>query len=141
MVDVSGKTPSVRTARAEAYVRMSAAARTAVTEATLSKGDALVTAQVAGIMAAKQTAGLIPLAHPLALATVDVQFAWVEDGLHVTATATTVGPTGVELEAMVAVTVAALTLYDMTKAVDRAIRIDGVRLLAKSGGKSGAWQA
>jgi cyclic pyranopterin phosphate synthase len=140
MVDVSGKGASSRTARAEALVRMSPAAQKALREATLTKGDAFVAAQLAGIMAAKQTAALIPLAHTLPLSSVDVSFDWTAGGLlRIEAQARTVAQTGVEMEAMVAATVAALTVYDMTKAVDKAISIEGVRLLEKSGGKSGHW--
>ncbi|MEO9263829.1 MAG: cyclic pyranopterin monophosphate synthase MoaC [Candidatus Baltobacteraceae bacterium] len=142
MVDVSQKPASTRTAKAEARIRMSAAARSAIQEAMLAKGDAFVAAQLAGIMAAKQTANLIPLAHPLPLANVDVQITWEADGtLRVAATARTSAQTGVEMEAMVAASVAALTIYDMTKAVDKAIVIESVRLLEKSGGKSGTWSA
>jgi cyclic pyranopterin phosphate synthase len=142
MVDVSGKAASARTARAEARVRMSPAAQTALREATLPKGDAFVTAQIAGIMAAKQTANLIPLAHPLPLAKVDVRFEGADDGsLRIEAEAVTTAQTGVEMEAMVAAGVAALTIYDMTKAVDKGITIEGIRLLEKSGGKSGTWRA
>jgi len=142
MVDVSGKAASARTARAEARVRMSAPAQAAVREATLPKGDAFVTAQIAGIMAAKQTPNLIPLAHPLPLAKVDVRFEWMPDGvLRIESEAVTTAQTGVEMEAMVAASVAALTIYDMTKAVDKGITIESVRLLEKSGGKSGTWRA
>lgn len=140
MVDVSGKQPSARYARAEALVRMSPAAQAALQAATLPKGDALVAAQVAGILAAKQTAGLIPLAHPLPLSSVDVRFDWRRDGvLRVEAEARTTARTGVEMEAMVAVSIAALTIYDMSKALDKAITIEGIRLLRKSGGKSGTF--
>lgn len=140
MVDVSAKAVTARCARAEARVRMSPEARAALCEATLTKGDAFVTAQLAGIMAAKQTATLIPLAHPLPLAAVDVRFEWTPDGaLRVEAEARTAAQTGVEMEAMVAATVAALTIYDMTKAVDKGIVIESARLLAKTGGKSGDW--
>ncbi len=138
MVDVSDKHPSSRYALAEALVRMSPAAQAALRSATLPKGDALVTAQVAGILAAKQTAGLIPLAHPLPLSSVDVRFNWRGDGvLRVEAEARTTARTGVEMEAMVAVCIAALTIYDMSKALDKTITIEGVKLLRKSGGKSG----
>ncbi len=140
MVDVSVKSDSSRSARAEALVRMSPAAQDALRAATLPKGDAFVAAQLAGIMAAKQTAALIPLAHSLPLAGVDVRFEWTQDGgLRVEAQARTVAPTGVEMEAMVAVSVAALTIYDMAKALDKGITIESVRLLEKSGGKSGHW--
>lgn len=121
---------------------MSPDAQAALREATLPKGDAFVTAQIAGIMAAKQTANLIPLAHPLPLAKIDVRFEWADDGaLRIEAEAVTTAQTGVEMEAMVAASVAALTIYDMTKAVDKGITIEGVRLLEKSGGKSGTWRA
>jgi len=121
---------------------MSPEAQAAIREATLAKGDAFVAAQIAGIMAAKQTANLIPLAHPLPLAKVDVRFEWAADGaLRIEAEATTTAQTGVEMEAMVAASIAALTVYDMAKAVDKGITIESVRLLSKSGGKSGTWQA
>lgn len=142
MVDVSAKTPTKRTAKAAARVRMSPQARAALVAATLPKGDAFVAAQVAGILAAKQTAILIPLCHPLGLDAVDVQFSWESGGaLRIEATAVTTGPTGVEMEAMVAVSIAALTIYDMTKALDKGITIEQVCLLEKTGGKSGTWQA
>jgi len=141
MVDVSAKSPTVRTARAEALVRMAAPARKALLDATAPKGDALVTAQIAGIQAAKRTADLIPLAHPLPLAHVGVTFAWTGDGLRIEATATTSAQTGVEMEAMVAAAVAALTIYDMAKALDKGIVLERVRLLEKTGGKSGRWVA
>jgi cyclic pyranopterin monophosphate synthase len=141
MVDVSGKPVSARTARAEAFVRMSPAARSAFQEATLPKGDALVTAQLAGIMAAKQTATLIPLAHPLPLAKVDVRLEWQPDGaLRIESEAHVTGQTGVEMEAMVAASVAALTVYDMAKALDKGITIESVRLVEKTGGKSGTYR-
>ncbi|MDE2482960.1 MAG: cyclic pyranopterin monophosphate synthase MoaC [bacterium] len=143
MVDVSAKAVTARSARAEARVVMSLDAARALREATLGKGDAFVTAQLAGIMAAKQTGTLIPLAHPLPLAHVDVRFAWCEDErtLRIEASASTSAQTGVEMEAMVAASIAALTIYDMTKAIDKGIRIEAVRLLEKSGGKSGRWSA
>jgi cyclic pyranopterin phosphate synthase len=141
MVDVSAKAHTLRTARAEARVCMSHDARVALETATLSKGDAFVTAQIAGIMAAKQTGTLIPLAHPLPLAQVEVGFRFDEDTLIVEATARTTAQTGVEMEAMVAASIAALTIYDMTKALDKGITIERVRLLEKSGGKSGHWVA
>ena len=142
MVDVSGKAVTQRTARAEARVRFPHAAATALRDATLPKGDAFVTAQIAGIMAAKQAATLIPLAHPLPLGQVDVTFEWAaDDELRIEAFATTSAPTGVEMEAMVAASVAALTIYDMTKAVDKGIVIESVRLLEKTGGKSGHYRA
>ncbi len=141
MVDVSGKRPTTRTARAEALVRMNRDARAALQSATLSKGDAFVAAQLAGIMAAKQTFSLIPLTHPLPLAGVEVHFDWRDDGtLRIEARARTTAQTGVEMEALVAASIAALTVYDMTKALDKSITIESVRLLSKSGGKSGAWE-
>ena len=142
MVDVSAKAHTPRFARAEARVRMSQEARAALESATLAKGDAFVAAQIAGIMAAKQTGTLIPLAHPLPLAQVEVTFHFADDGaLCVEATARTTAQTGVEMEAMVAASIAALTIYDMTKALDKGITIERVRLLEKSGGKSGHWVA
>ncbi len=141
MVDVSTKPPTLRAARAQADVCMSAGAQAALQSAMLAKGDAFVAAQVAGIFAAKQTASLIPLAHPIPLSSVDVTFHWGKQGtLTVEAIARTSAQTGVEMEAMVAVSIAALTIYDMTKSVDKAVVIQAVRLLEKSGGKSGAWR-
>lgn len=141
MVDVSAKAPTARTARAVARVRMSPEARRALETATLPKGDAFVAAQLAGIMAAKATASLIPLAHPIALDVVDVTFSWGEAGdLDVTAVASTTAQTGVEMEAMVAASIAALTVYDMTKALDKGISIQDVCLMEKTGGKSGTWR-
>ena len=140
MVDVSAKRVSTRSACAEALVRMSAGARSALRAATLAKGDAFVTAQIAGIAAAKQTATLIPLAHPLPLSSVDVRFEWRADGaLRIETQARTTARTGVEMEAMVAASVAALTIYDMSKALDKGITIESIRLLGKRGGKSGNW--
>jgi cyclic pyranopterin phosphate synthase len=142
MVDVGAKAITDRFARAESRVRMSVAAASALRDATLPKGDAFVAAQVAGIMAAKRTAELIPLAHPLPLTSVDVAFEWTsETEVRVEAIARTSAQTGVEMEALVAASVAALTIYDMTKALDKGIVIDGTRLLEKRGGKSGAWSA
>ncbi len=113
----------------------------AMLSATGPKGDALVTAQIAGIAAAKRTDELIPLAHSLPLAHVGVQFSWLDDGLRIETTATTTSQTGVEMEALVAASVAALTIYDMAKAIDKGITITGIRLLEKTGGKSGDWRA
>lgn len=141
MVDVAKKPVTTRSARAEALVHMSPKAVAALKAATLPKGDAFVAAQLAGIMAAKQTAGLIPLAHPLPLSSVDVRFDWRRDGrLRIEAEARTAARTGVEMEAMVAVSVAALTIYDMSKSLDKGITIESVRLLSKTGGKSGAYK-
>ena len=141
MVDVSAKPDTAREAIAEGRIAMSREALDAIREGSLKKGDALAVARVAGIMAAKRASDLIPLCHPLALASVTLDFAFETIAIHVTATARTTGPTGVEMEAMTAVTVALLTLYDMGKAIDRGMRVEGVRLVAKSGGKSGDWRA
>ena len=140
MVDVGPKAETAREAVAGCDVRMNAAARRAIRARTVKKGDPLQTARVAGIMAAKRTAEWIPLCHPLALTHVDVALAATSFGYRVTARAATVGRTGVEMEALVAVSAAALTLYDMLKAVDRAIVIDRVRLLEKRGGRTGVYQ-
>jgi len=138
MVDVSAKKVTARSARAQALVRMSPAARKALQAATLPKGDAFVAAQIAGIAAAKQTALLIPLAHQIPLSSVDVRFDWQRDGaLCVEAEARTSARTGVEMEAMVAAAIAALTIYDMSKALDKSITVEAVRLVSKRGGKSG----
>ncbi len=133
MVDVSAKSVTSRFAGAQAIVRMNQAAQTAIREATLAKGDALVTAQIAGILAAKRTATLIPLTHPLPLTSVDVAFSWRPDGtLAIEAQARTRAQTGVEMEAMTAAVIAALTIYDMAKALDKSITIESVRLLKKT---------
>jgi cyclic pyranopterin monophosphate synthase len=142
MVDIGTKAVTAREARACALVRLPPAAATALRDATLPKGDALITAQLAGILAAKRTGELIPLCHPLPLDVVDVTFAWeAPDVLRIESHARTSGKTGVEMEAMVAASVAALTIYDMCKSVDKGIVIESVRLLEKSGGKSGTWRA
>jgi cyclic pyranopterin phosphate synthase len=120
---------------------MSAAALAAIRDGAAAKGDVLAVARVAGIMAAKKTAELIPLCHPLPLNQVAVDFAFDETGIVATATATTEGKTGVEMEAMTAVSLALLTIYDMAKAVDKAMIVSGVRLVSKTGGKSGDWHA
>lgn len=141
MVDVSAKAETRREAIAGGRIAMSAEAVAAVREGAVKKGDVIATARIAGIMAAKQTASLIPLCHPIALSSVTVDLAIEADGVMVTATAATMGPTGVEMEALTACTVALLTVYDMAKALDRGMEIGGVRLLAKSGGRSGNWSA
>ena len=141
MVDVSGKAVTVREAVATGHIAMSAAALTAIRDGAAAKGDVLAVARIAGIMAAKKTADLIPLCHPLPLNRVAVDFAFDDTGVTVTATAATEGKTGVEMEAMTAVSVALLTIYDMAKAVDKAMTIGGVRLISKTGGKSGDWHA
>ena len=130
MVDVGAKPVSRRRAVASARVRM--AAETARLLRELPKGDALVTAQLAGIMAAKRTAELIPLCHPLPLTRIDVDVTALDDGVEITATVETAAQTGVEMEALTAVSVAALTVYDMAKAVDKAMMIDDVKLLEKT---------
>jgi len=141
MVDVGDKSITRRTARAEVRVRMASATAEALRAATLPKGDALVTAQLAGIMAAKQTANLIPLAHPLPLSSVEVTFGWEEEAvLRIESRAITDGKTGVEMEALVAASVAALTIYDMSKALEKGIEITELRLIEKTGGKSGDWR-
>lgn len=141
MVDVSAKTDTAREACAEGRIEMAPTALAAIRAGTTKKGDVLAVARVAGIMAAKRTSDLIPLCHPLALSSVTVDFTLDETGITATVTARTTGPTGVEMEALTAVSVALLTLYDMAKAIDRAMRIEGVRLLSKTGGKLGAWRA
>lgn len=141
MVDVSAKAQTVREATAEGRITMSPEALTAIREGAIKKGDVLATARIAGIMAAKKTSDLIPLCHPLALSKVAVDFEFEEHGIRVTALARLTGKTGVEMEALTAVSVALLTLYDMAKAVDKSMTISGVRLLTKTGGKSGDWQA
>ncbi|MBI5510665.1 MAG: cyclic pyranopterin monophosphate synthase MoaC [Deltaproteobacteria bacterium] len=138
MVDVGDKAASRRVAVARARVRLSAAARRALQ--SNAKGDVLAAARVAGIQAAKRTSELIPLCHPLALSHVAVDLQLTRTGVVVTTTAETVGPTGVEMEAMTAAAVAALTLYDMLKAVERGIVIEEVLLLEKKGGRSGHWR-
>jgi cyclic pyranopterin phosphate synthase len=141
MVDVGGKPGTARSATATGRIRMTAKALDALWDGSGPKGDALATARIAGIMAAKRTAELIPLCHPLGLDAMTVDFAAEEDAIRVTATASLTGRTGVEMEAMTAASIALLTLYDMGKALDRAMVIEGVRLLAKRGGKSGDWTA
>jgi len=135
MVDVSAKPPTRRTARASAFVELSPAVLAALP--SNPKGDPLEVARIAGIQAAKRTAELIPMCHPLALTNVDVQAEIVAGGVRIGATAATTGATGVEMEALTAAAVAALTVYDMTKALDKGIVIRELRLESKSGGKSG----
>jgi cyclic pyranopterin phosphate synthase len=132
MVDVSAKPATAREAVARGHIRLSPAALTAVRSGANKKGDPLQTARLAGIMAAKQTASLIPLCHPIALSHADVQLIPVADGYEIEATARTTGPTGVEMEALTAVSVAALTIYDMVKAVDKAMVIGQIHLVKKS---------
>ena len=142
MVNVGGKPETARTARAEGSITMSADALAAIERNAVSKGDVMATARIAGIMAAKKTTDLIPLCHPLPLtdAGVDLEVDRTLPGLRVTAWASTHGRTGVEMEALTAVTVALLTVYDMAKALDKAMEISGIRLVEKSGGKSGDWK-
>nr|EMP12712.1 molybdenum cofactor biosynthesis protein MoaC [Gordonia sp. NB41Y] len=139
MVDVGDKSVTRRRAVASGTFRTTARVIELLTSASLPKGDVLATARIAGIMAAKRTDALIPLCHQLSLASVDVDFEVGTDSIDVTATVTTAGQTGVEMEALTAVSVAGLTLHDMVKAVDRRASMDGVRLLEKSGGRSGHW--
>lgn len=142
IVDVGGKPDTARSARAEGAITMSTDALDAIERNSLSKGDAISTARIAGIMAAKRTDELIPLCHPIALTDVgvDVDIDRSLPGLRVTAWASTRGPTGVEMEALTAATVALLTIYDMAKALDRGMEISGVRVTEKRGGKSGDWK-
>jgi cyclic pyranopterin phosphate synthase len=139
MVDVSPKPESLRQAQASAVVRMSPSALRAAKRNP--KGDPLEVARIAGIAAAKRTAELIPLCHPLLLSHVDVQADFCKNGVELSSTVRSTGPTGVEMEALTAVAVAALTVYDMCKALDRGIEITSLRLEEKSGGKSGAYHA
>ena len=135
MVDVSAKQPTRRTATASAFVELSAAVLAALP--TNAKGNPLEVARIAGIQAAKRTAELIPMCHPLALSRIDVQAEIAGGGVRITASAATTGPTGVEMEALTAASIAALTVYDMTKALDKSIVIRSIQLESKSGGKSG----
>ncbi|MCY4391785.1 MAG: cyclic pyranopterin monophosphate synthase MoaC [Chloroflexi bacterium] len=142
MVDVSGKAVTTREAVAEGFVAMRPETLALIQEGGLPKGDVLAVARVAGIQAAKRTSELIPMCHPLPISAVAIALDPVGDArLRVEATVRTEGRTGVEMEALTAVGVAALTVYDMCKAVDRGMRIEGVRLLEKRGGKSGEWRA
>ncbi len=140
MVDTSGKAKTVRQAIASARVLMSPATVRAVRDGSTPKGNPLETARLAGIMAAKRTADLIPLCHPLMLNQIDVRAELQETGVYLVATVSTEAQTGVEMEALTAVTVAALTVYDMCKAVDKAMTITDVRLERKTGGKSGVYE-
>ena len=141
MVDVAGKTETARQAVATGRISMSAEAAAAIRNGAAKKGDVLAVARVAGIMAAKRTADLIPLCHPLPLTKVEVALEVGDTAVIATATAATTGRTGVEMEALTAATVALLTIYDMAKAMDKAMTINSVRLLSKTGGKSGDWHA
>ena len=141
MVDVGGKAATARRAVASGRIGMSVAALAAIREGNAPKGDVLGTARIAGIMAAKRTGELIPLCHPLGLEAVSVDFEYEDSGIKATATASLTAKTGVEMEAMTAVSVALLTIYDMAKAIDKGMVISEVRLIAKTGGKSGDWKA
>jgi cyclic pyranopterin phosphate synthase len=141
MVDVGGKAQTPRRAVASGRITMSREALAAIRAGDAPKGDVLGTARLAGIMAAKRTGELIPLCHPLGLEAVSVDFALTDDAITVTATASLTGKTGVEIEAMVAASVALLTIYDMAKAIDKGMIITEVRLIEKTGGKSGHWKA
>jgi cyclic pyranopterin monophosphate synthase len=142
MVDVGAKPETARQAVAEGVIRMQPQTLRLIMEGGHKKGDVLGIARIAGIMAAKKTADLIPLCHPIALTRVEIELQPQpdEDSVRCLATAETIGQTGVEMEALTAAQVALLTIYDMCKAVDRGMTIDGLRLLKKSGGKSGHWE-
>jgi cyclic pyranopterin phosphate synthase len=141
MVDVSEKPSTAREAVAEGFVRMSAETLALAISGAGKKGEVFAVAELAGVMAAKKTSDLIPMCHPLALSKVEVRVEPGDGGLSVTARAKTTGPTGVEMEALTAVSVACLTLYDMLKASEKGMVIEAVRLVSKTGGKSGAWSA
>ena len=142
MVDVGDKSETVRIATAEGHIRMADATLKLIRDGDAKKGDVIGTARLAGIMAAKQTSNLIPLCHPLLISkvTVDIEEDAALPGLKVTATVKLTGRTGVEMEALTAVSVACLTIYDMAKAADKAMEIGGIRLMEKSGGKSGPFR-
>ena len=140
MVDVSAKPETARTATARASVRMLPATLAVIMAGTAAKGDVLGTARLAGIMAAKRTAELIPLCHPLPITAVTVDLAAGDGAIEIAATVRTTARTGVEMEALTAASVAALTVYDMCKAIDRGMVVDGLRVVHKDGGKSGAFQ-
>jgi len=140
MVDVGGKPDTDRVAIAEATVRMGSDTAAALFGGDLPKGDAIAVARIAGIQAAKRTSDLIPLCHPLSLTSVSVEIERIDTGALITTRVGTTGPTGVEMEAMTAASVAALSLYDMVKGIERGVEIGPVRLQEKSGGRSGSWQ-
>ncbi|OBX20307.1 molybdenum cofactor biosynthesis protein C [Erythrobacter sp. QSSC1-22B] len=139
MVDVSDKIVSAREAVAEGFIAITPQVMAAIRAGDIKKGDVLGTARIAGIMAAKRTSDLIPLCHPLPITGVSVDFAYRESGIRVETRVRTSGRTGVEMEALTAASMALLTIYDMAKALDKGMAIGPVRLLAKSGGKSGDW--
>lgn len=140
-VDITGKAPTQRLARAEAFVRMSATTLAAIREGALKKGDVFAVARVAGIQAAKQTSTLIPLCHGIALEGAGIDIVAEEEGVRIVASCRVTARTGVEMEAMTAASVAALTVYDMCKSQEKGITIEQVRLLSKQGGRSGDWSA
>ena len=143
MVDVTDKAVTQRSARAEGFVAMAPDTLALVEKGEARKGDVLAAARIAGIMAAKKTHELIPLCHPLAISKVALEFAPSSDpaGIRVSAEVKVAGPTGVEMEALTAVSVACLTIYDMLKAADKSMRIESIRLLEKTGGRTGSWRA
>jgi cyclic pyranopterin phosphate synthase len=141
MVDVSAKADNVREAVAEGRISMSTEALAAIRAGNMKKGDVLGTARIAGILAAKKTSDLIPLCHPLMLSKISVEFEYEAAAIRVEARVRLNGPTGVEMEALTAVSVSLLTLYDMAKALDKSMVISDIRLLSKTGGKSGDWHA
>ncbi len=140
MVDVSAKNVTTRQAIASGRITMSAEAREAIAQGLVKKGDVLAVARVAGIMGAKKTSDLIPLCHPLPLSSVAIDLQVDDQGVMATATARTNGQTGVEMEALTAVSTALLTVYDMAKAIDKSMIISDIRLMEKTGGKSGDWK-
>ena len=139
MVDVTGKTPTVRTATARGFVRCGAEVVSALRDGTAPKGDVLAVARIAGIQAAKSTATLLPLAHVIGVHRASVELDIVDDGVEIEATVGTADRTGIEMEALPAVSVAALAIVDMIKGLDRSVVIENVRITAKSGGRSGDW--
>ena len=141
MVDVGAKPTTTRQAVAQGRITMAREAATAIRAGSVQKGDVLAVARVAGIMAAKKTSDLIPMCHPLPLSKVEIDLALDVEGVTATATAATAGQTGVEMEALTAVSVTLLTVYDMAKALDKRMEIRDIRLLSKTGGKSGDWRA
>ncbi len=141
MVDISAKPATRREAVTEGFITIAAPTLAAIAANSMAKGDVIATARIAGIMAAKRTADLIPLCHPLPIDAVSIDLAIEATGIRVTASVVTTHGTGVEMEALTAASVALLTIYDMAKASDRGMVISGVRLLRKSGGRSGEWQA
>ena len=141
MVDIGGKATTSRVAVASGRIKMSAQALAAIRDGAVPKGDAMAAARIAGIMAAKKTAELIPLCHPLALDTIAIEFAFEDGALRATARAALTGRTGVEMEALTAASIALLTIYDMAKALDKTMVIEDLRLIEKHGGESGDWHA